>query len=229
MKAQDFPATRWSLVARCGDDGGAATALVERYADAVHRYLGGKLPDLDPALLDDLVQEVLLALLQRPEILARARAGGDSRFRYLLMRVAWNAARNALRRLRNRQPRIVDPADLDAALSGVRDEDPVEDRDMDRAWALSLIDRGWRELRAWTEEGLLPTECLPVLDRHLVQGQGLRQIAAELDLALATCQRRLSAGREALARSLATALSEAGELGEGADPLHVLGQALAGA
>lgn len=211
----DFPATRWSLIARLGDSPAAAAALVETYADAVRRYLRARLAATDA---DDVTQDVLVHLLEHPEVLARAKPGPGSRFRHYLMTLAWNEARNALRRRRrggDAQPLAEEPAGAGA--------DPA----MDRAWAQSVLTQAWAELRAWADEGQVEPEAVAVGEAVLLRGAQLRETAAALGLPLATCHRRLAAARTLLQRSIADRLRHAGELREGEDAAQAYERLLA--
>ena len=201
-----FPPTRWSLIARLGDQPEAASAVVARYADAVAAYLQGKLPDLAAERRDDVVQEVLLDLLRRPEVLARAQPGPGSRFRHFLMTVAWHAACNTLRRVRR---------DEHGPLRGEEgtEDDPAQHAAMDRAWAQALVAAALAEVDRWSTDGTLDPHAGLILRRHLVEGHGLREIGADMGLSAATCSRRLARARAFLARALADRLRDAGELG----------------
>lgn len=53
--------------------------------------------------LDDLIQEVLLSFMRNAKTLQRVSPANGGRFRYVLMRVAYNPARNARRHIA--QPR----------------------------------------------------------------------------------------------------------------------------
>jgi RNA polymerase sigma factor (sigma-70 family) len=196
-----FPTTRWSLLGPAAD--GGAAVLVDLYADAVAAYLRGKLAARAPASdVDDVIQDVLMHLLQRPDLLAQARPGEGSRFRHYLMALAWNEARNALRRRRpSGQPLPEEPAS-DAA--------PGES---DRAWARSVLDQAWREVAAWCDGVTAPPETLAVLRLVLGDGVALREAATRLGLSLATASRRLALGRTLLQKAIADRLRAAGELG----------------
>src|ERR1043165_2198938 len=109
----DFPATRWSLIARLPDQPQQAAALVGLYADAVGEYLRRRLIGERRERVDDVIQDVLLDLMRKPELLARAAPGSGSRFRYYLMNLAWLAALNALRHERRRTHASIDAAGAD--------------------------------------------------------------------------------------------------------------------
>jgi len=211
MASSLFPATRWSLVERLDGDRDV-TLLIEHYADAVARYLAGKFPELrQRGQIDDLVQEVLLALMRNPHVLRRADRNQGGRFRYLLMRVAANAARNARRKLARHDLATF----ADAAVLTVEHEPNTEpDADMDRAWARSVIERGWRDLRAWVATGELEPEALTLLERSVEDGFTIRAAAADLGLSLGTAHRRLAKARHLLQRAVVEHLRFAGELSE---------------
>ena len=202
-----FPTTRWSLLAHA--DGGAVT-VIELYADAVAAYLTHKLADrLPESDRDDVVQDVLIHLLQRSDLLVQAKPGEGSRFRHYLMTLAWNEARNAMRR---RKPSSVPLSeDLPGVLPG----------EADRAWARSLLDQAWREVAAWCSDGTAPPETLALLRSVVGDGATLRDSATRLGMSLATASRRLALGRTLLQKSLADRLRAAGELGED-DPATAL-------
>lgn len=198
-----FPATRWSLVGRAAAGSEAAAAVVETYAGAIAAYLRLRLGDVAGADLDDVVQDVLAHLLANPEVVAAAKPGAGSRFRYYLTAVAWNEARNALRR-RRRGRGGDDAALLDQAA-------PDDAAGMDRAWAEAVIAAAWSEVMAWIAEGRAPAETRAVLEACLRDGLVLRDAAERIGLSLATCQRRLALGRTLLQKAIADRLSAAGE------------------
>lgn len=201
-----FPTTRWSLLARSPD----GTALVELYADAIAGYLRRKLADrLAASDLDDVIQDVLVHLLQRPDLLAQATPGGGSRFRHYLMTLAWNEARNAARR---RKPSGVPLPDEPVA---------TDSAESDQAWARSVLDQAWREVAAWCNDGTAPAETLTVLRLALVDGLPLRDVAERARISLATASRRVALGRTLLQKSIADRLRAAGELGDD-DPATAL-------
>lgn len=219
MSLLAFPATRWSLIARLPEHPQQVAVLIGLYADAIGAYLARKLAGERQDRIDDTIQEVLLDLLAKPEVLARARPGSDSRFRYYLMNLAWYAARNTLRHARRR-----DHASLDAV--GDADDSPLVDampapdqqRAMDRAWALSVVQQAMDELQRWSRSGELEPEAYAVLQANLIEGRGLREVGAALGLSAATCSRRLARARTLLQQAIAERLRLAGELGAGEDP-----------
>ena len=216
--AIDFPATRWSMVARLEGGPQEAAPLLALYADAIGAYLRAKLADERPDRIEDVVQEVLLGLLHRPEAMARAAPGAGSRFRHWLMHIAWQAALNHLRHLRRRDLPALDPS-IDAGQPPADDAVPVEQQGaMDRAWALSVLRQAMEDARTDASAGRLDPEALRVLTAHLIDGRALRDIAAATGLSLATCSRRLAEGRRHLQRSMADRLRLAGELAEGDAP-----------
>lgn len=71
--ALDFPATRWSLIAKLPDQPDQIGGLLSLYTDAIGAYLQMRLPEERGRYLDDVVQEVLLDLLGKPDVLDRSR------------------------------------------------------------------------------------------------------------------------------------------------------------
>lgn len=206
-----FPLTRWSFVGRAGEDERELGLLVAHYADAVARYLARRFPELARrGEIDDLVQEVLLALLRNGAVLRRADPAQGGRFRYFLMRVAYNAARNARRRLVRRDWSLL--ADEAVAETGT-EAGPAPGADMDRAWAQSVLQRAWNELRAWADEGAVAPESVALLEATLLRDRSLRQAAGELGLSLGTAHRRLAAAKRNLRRAILDHLRFAGETG----------------
>ena len=230
-----FPDTRWSLIGRLALQPDHAAVVMDLYADSIGRYLKLKFPG--EADLDDIVQEVLLHLFEHPELMAAAQPGAGSRFRYLLMTLAWNAARNRLRERWRRQQHerpgsggadlddASDPGDHrhaadarpDAHSDPRADERVAETPAMDRAWAESLLAQAWNDVRGWADDGTLETQIPTLLEEHLVHGRNLRDLAAKLNLPLATCHRRLARGRTFLQKAIVDRLRQAGEISTGDD------------
>src|SRR3954463_10723845 len=78
-----FPDTRWSLIGRLAENPEQASVVIDLYADSIARYLRLKFPREQTGTgSDDLCQEVLLWLLQHPDLLAKAKPGEGSKFRY---------------------------------------------------------------------------------------------------------------------------------------------------
>jgi RNA polymerase sigma factor (sigma-70 family) len=189
----DFPATRWSLIG-APDATGTLLAL---YAEPIARYLAMKLPEaVRDRRIDDVVQETLTWLAEHPEVLARAKPGAGSRFRWYVMTVAFNQARNALRRLRPEAGAEAPEAEIP----------PEEGTAMDRAWAASVITDAWRDLAGWTDAATCAATRL-----HLSEGLGVREIAQRLDLSLGACHRRIASGRGLLRKAIVDRLQAAGE------------------
>ena len=218
----DFPVTRWSLIARLPDQPQQAAALIGLYADAVGEYLRRRLIGERRERVDDVIQDVLLDLLRKPELLARAAPGSGSRFRYYLMNLAWLAALNALRHERRR-----DHPSIDAAAEGetplidrVPGELPAPDQRaaMDRAWALSVLQQALDDLQRWAGDGTLEPEAYAVLKANLIEGKVLREVAIELGIPLTSCHRRLAKARMLLQQAIVERLRLAGELGAQEDP-----------
>lgn len=192
-----FPPTRWSLVGNAPT--GDAGALVERYADAIARYLRLRFPELPAVDFDDLVQEVLMHLLQRPELLAEASPRNGGRFRYFLATVALNQARNVVRSRRRAAARERPmPEDHPAAVEA----------EVDRAWSAAALAAAWADLRGWASSGDIEAEIPSLLDEHMTTGAPLRELADRHGLSLATCQRRLAKGRTWLRRAIEARIPE---------------------
>jgi RNA polymerase sigma factor (sigma-70 family) len=220
MSAIGFPATRWSLIARLPEQPESAAPLLGPYADATGAYLTRKLAGERGERIDDIVQEVLLELLARPGLLARAQPGSGSRFRHYLMTLAWNAARNAQRRARRDDVPAEDTSRLSAPA-------PEQQQDMDRAWALALLREALDHLERRCAAGLLDPLARTLLLGHVVDGRSLRNLADEHQLSLATASRRLADARRQLHDGLAEQLRLAGELGPDEDPAAVCATLLA--
>ncbi|MFW5858754.1 MAG: RNA polymerase sigma factor [Planctomycetota bacterium] len=200
------------MVERIGEDDGATAHVLALYADAVGRYLAIKLPRARTrGTLDDIVQEVLLGLMERPGVLGRARRTAGGHFRYLLMHVAYNAARNAERKLGDRRALV---AQAVAEWEATTINDP--DEGVDRAWAQSLLQSAWNELRAWVRSGDEQADCLAVAEAeaHLIHGRNLREIAIERGLGLGTCHRRLARARTLPRTSILDHLRATGEIAD---------------
>lgn len=98
-----FPNTRWSLIATLPGQPQQVGTLIAIYADAIGAYLHTRLVGEHAERVDDIVQEVLVDLLGKPEILAKAQPGQGNKFSYYLMNLAWLGALNALRHHRRRE------------------------------------------------------------------------------------------------------------------------------
>ncbi len=181
-----FPATRWSLVGRAptGDVG----TLVELYADCIGRYLRLRFPEVGGADLDDLVQDVLIHLLERPDLLAAARPREGGRFRYFLATVAFNHARNVLRARRRAAHHLRPLPDGDG------DDHGAATTAMETAWETSVLAAAWADLRGWAAAGLIAAEAPDLLQAHLA-GEAIRGLAQRSGQSPATCQRRIAQAR----------------------------------
>ncbi len=88
-----------------GGDEGGATALVDRHAGGVARFLAAS--GADPGELDDLLQETFIRAFG-----ALATWRGESGFRNWLLSIASNLARDQYRRRRNRTVVTLEETDL---------------------------------------------------------------------------------------------------------------------
>ncbi|MDA3959171.1 MAG: sigma-70 family RNA polymerase sigma factor [Planctomycetota bacterium] len=190
------------------------TLLLEHYADALTRYLGSKFPEMRRrGDIDDLVQEVLLALMRQGHVLQRADPAHGGRFRHFLMRVAYNAARNARRRLdRHHWSLLADEAVAECVND---DTEVLHETEMDRAWAESILHQAWTELRAWAAQGHIEADGVELLERNLLNNQALRNAAGEMGLSLGTAHRRIAKARTLLRQAVIEHLRFTGELIEG--------------
>ncbi len=215
-----FPDTRWSLIKRLGERPEDAALIVDLYCDSIVRYLHGRLGRThSPSDIDDIAQQVLVHLLEHPQILAEARPGAGSRFRYFLMTVAHNAARNEARS-RRREAAHVEPttADLVEPMpSPSASPEPEAVQAMDRAWAQSILASAWKDVRALASEGALEPDAVTILEDSLLRNLSLRAIAQHRSMTLPTCQRRFARARTYLQEAIASRLRQAGELPPDAD------------
>ncbi len=223
MDPSTFPATRWSLIARLPGQPQQISVLIGLYADAIGTYLARKLVGERQDRIEDVVQEVLLDLLGKSDILAKAQPGSGSRFRYYLMNLAWMSARNHLRHARRRDHASLDAVDPDsdqAPIERLSGDAPAPDQQqaMDRAWAISVVQQALEELERWSRDGTLEPEAFAVLRANLIDGRNLREVSAALGLSLATASRRLAKARTYLQRAIAERLVLAGELRPTDDP-----------
>jgi DNA-directed RNA polymerase specialized sigma24 family protein len=226
----DFPETRWSLIGRLAEQPDQVAVVVELYADPIARYLRVKFgSDHSSSRIEDVIQEVLVYLMEHPQIIARARpgdtpAGSASRFRYFIMTLAFNAARNAWRRSEHGKEMNgslgdgTDATVADALAVAAQPDDELA-RLMDRAWAESLLALAWRDVRAWAGDGTLETEIPRILELHLIERHNLREVSDILHVPLATCHRRLARGRTYLQKAIIDRLLQAGEIAHEGDGL----------
>ena len=218
-----FPNTRWSLITALPGQPHQVGTLIGIYADAIGAYLHTRLVGERAERIDDIVQEVLVDLLGKPDVLAKAQPGQGSKFRYYLMNLAWLGALNALRHHRRRDhaaPEAHDPDGEDVArveLLSATVPAP-EQAAMDRAWAVGVMQGALDDVRALVSGGRLPPDALQILVRNLVDGHALRDIAADIAMPVATCHRRCAHARAALQDAIAERLRLVGELGPDEDP-----------
>ncbi len=223
-KPSDFPDTRWSLVARLSSSPAQIGVVVELYANAISRFLSTRFPkEWIAGRVDDVFQEVALDLLKKPEVLARAKPGNGSKFRYLIMTMALNAARNFLRKedRHGHREQSIDPTDQTSMLFRlVTSDEPIEPpmkSAMDQAWAESVLAQALDDLDGWVADGTLEAEAVRILHEHLIHGQPLREVAKSLGLTLTSCHRRLAKARTYLQSTIMDRLKESGEAANGLD------------
>lgn len=226
----EFPATRWSLIARLPDHPTQASTLIGLYVDAIGAYVQMRLAHERPEQVEDVIQEVLTDLLAKPEALAKANPGSGSRFRYYLMHLAWQSALNVLRYHRRRAYGSLDAgpdADSQGRMERLSGGVPAPDQmaTMDRAWAVSVVQQALEDVRRASAAGQLDTDASPVLRANLIDGQSLRDIAATMGMSLATCSRRLAQARQFLQHAMTERLRLAGEIGPD-DDAAVVGERL---
>lgn len=193
-----FPPTRWSLIGRAGTSTGISE-LIERYADCLARYLHLRFPRETPTERDDVIQEVLVHLLEHPELLANATPRDGGKFRYLLATVALNQARNAFRSRWRQQHREQSQDDNHLVLA-LETADPQA---VDQAWQAAVLAAAWADMRGWASDGSLEPEIPALLTAHLIDGTPMREVAEAHQLSLATCQRRIAKGRTWLQKAIA--------------------------
>lgn len=228
--AIEFPATRWSLIARLQDQPQQASTLLGLYVDAIGAYLQMRLTNERPEQIEEIVQDVLTDLLAKPEALAKAMPGSGSRFRYYLMHLAWQAGLNALRYHRRRVHGSLDARlgdDSQGRIEHLADGMPAPDQmaTMDRAWALSVVQQALDDVERACAHGQLESDAVIVLRANLLEGCSLRDIAVRHGLSLATCSRRLASARHFLQSAMIERLRLAGEIGP-QDDLAVVGERL---
>lgn len=216
-----FPPTRLSELHNVANDQQQLSLLIEHYAPAIRAYLGIKFPHDDPAFIDDLSQEVALRMLQQPQLFEQPKG----RFRYLLMRVAFNHARNARRQLNQRLETTSEFIDDESGA----EHDVVDIEHMDAAWAMSLVDLALHDCAGWETLGIIDEHSAAMLTASLREGLGVRALAERFGLSKATCARRIASARQYLIKAIVDQLRAAGEIDEhdGPDAAHdILRQAL---
>jgi len=192
-----FPPTRWSLIGRA-DTSTGISELIERYADCLARYMHLRFPRENHTERDDVIQEVLVHLLEHPELLANATPRDGGKFRYFLATVALNQARNAFRSRWRQQHREQSHDESRLALA----QETADPQAVDQAWQAAVLAAAWADVRGWATDGTLEPEIPALLTAHLVDGMPLREIAETHRLSLATCQRRIAKGRTWLQKAI---------------------------
>lgn len=137
-----FGATRWSLVERgqMPDGDAARNELLERYHEAIYRYLLARLAD--PHAADEVHSLFVERLLANDPILRRADQE-KGRFRHYLRRVLANMATDYhRRRARDEKKR----APFDEANVGAAPEGAAADDAFRREWVAELMKHAWKAL-----------------------------------------------------------------------------------
>ena len=173
------------IAAAVGGDHGAFRALVEAYADRLHRLIGRF--TRDPGEIEDLAQEVFVKVYRKLGTFQR-----ESAFYTWLYRIAVNTATDFLSRSRRRRLRLVDTdAELEAAGAGTRGDvtvDPI------------LAE----ELRRVTREVLetLPEKYRNILILREYEDLSYTDMAAVLQCSMGTVESRLFRARQRFKEAL---------------------------
>ncbi len=183
MQHADEPAL---IAAAVGGDHGAFRALVEGYAERLHRLIGRF--TRDPGEIEDLAQEVFVKVYRKLGTFQH-----ESAFYTWLYRIAVNTATDFLSRSRRRRLRLVDTdAELEAAGAGTRGDVTVE----------PLLDD---ELRRVTREVLatLPEKYRNILILREYEDLSYTDMAAVLQCSMGTVESRLFRARQRFKEALA--------------------------
>ena len=173
------------IAAAVGGDHGAFRALVEAYADRLHRLIGRF--TRDPGEIEDLAQEVFVKVYRKLGTFQR-----ESAFYTWLYRIAVNTATDFLSRSRRRRLRLVDTdAELEAARAGTRGDVTVD----------PLLDE---ELRRVTREVLetLPEKYRNILILREYEDLSYTDMAAVLQCSMGTVESRLFRARQRFKEAL---------------------------
>lgn len=173
------------IAAAVGGDHGAFRALVEAYADRLHRLIGRF--TRDPGEIEDLAQEVFVKVYRKLGTFQR-----ESAFYTWLYRIAVNTATDFLSRGRRRRLRLVDTdAELEAAGAGTRGDVTVD----------PLLDE---ELRRVTREVLetLPEKYRNILILREYEDLSYTDMAAVLQCSMGTVESRLFRARQRFKEAL---------------------------
>lgn len=173
------------IAAAVGGDHGAFRALVEAYADRLHRLIGRF--TRDPGEIEDLAQEVFVKVYRKLGTFQR-----ESAFYTWLYRIAVNTATDFLSRSRRRRLRLVDTdAELEAAGAGTRGDVTVD----------PLLDE---ELRRVTREVLetLPEKYRNILILREYEDLSYTDMAAVLQCSMGTVESRLFRARQRFKEAL---------------------------
>ncbi len=159
IKAGEFPTTHWSRVAAAGDLGGpeareSLTILCDAYWYPLYAYIRRR--GYPPEKAQDLTQDFFARLLEKG-LLAEADPG-RGRFRAFLRTVCAHYLanqrdrENTLKRGGGRTAIRIDAALAEGRYAKELTHDLTAERIFDRSWALTLLDRVFRQLRLEYEE-----------------------------------------------------------------------------
>jgi RNA polymerase sigma-70 factor (ECF subfamily) len=193
--------TCWTVIAAAAAGCGAErAAFAQRYHPVIRAYLAARWKNT-PYLhdLDDAVQDVFVACLQRDGLLARAERDRPGGFRAFLFGVVRNVARHLeARRGRNRQ------AAGDVDLNQVPAADESQARLFDRAWARALLrEAGQRHEEHARGAGAAALRRVELLRLRFHDGLPIRAIAARWQIEAATLHHEFAKARQEFKAALA--------------------------
>ncbi len=173
--APDSQATCWTLIqAAAAGEESPRSEFARQYLPLVRRYLAARWRDLFSGEIDDAVQEVFLACLQKEGALSRADRGRAGGFRPFLFGVIRNVARRFEDRRARRRARERPDADLDH----VPDREDSLDRLLDREWARCMMAQAAEHhQRTALARGANARQGVELLRMRFFDGLPLRDIA----------------------------------------------------
>lgn len=208
-----FATTRWTLVLQAGADSGnvarqALADLCRAYWLPLYVYVRRR--GYSPHDAEDLTQGFFADLLERGSVAKADRARGQ--FRTFLLTAISNFVENArehahaMKRGGGVEKLSIDTREADVVLAQLSDASVTPDQAFDRSWAIALLDRAMRRLRA--EQARLGKE--QQFDRYWPHLQGRAEtgihdrLGAEFGLtrnAVAVAMHRLSSRYRELVRA----------------------------